>query len=115
MGQELGHDCRPGVFPLYDRFAEIDAFQWMTMAASRLQSGHAVVLALTAVREGDTLVVPKLDGLARFLPDALAIADQLRERGVKLALGRTLFDQYDAMAKLFFNFVAEFEADLIRM
>ena len=36
MGQELGHDCRPGVFPLSERFAEMDAFQWMTMAASRL-------------------------------------------------------------------------------
>ena len=41
--------------------------------------------ALAAVREGDTLVVPKLDRLARSVPDARAIADQLRERGVKLA------------------------------
>ena len=44
--------------------------------------------ALAAVREGDTLVVPKLDRLARSVPDARAIADRLRERGVKLALGR---------------------------
>ena len=36
MGQELGLDCQPGVFPLSERFAEMDAFQWMTMAASRL-------------------------------------------------------------------------------
>ena len=43
--------------------------------------------ALAAVRQGDTLVVPKLDRLARSVPDARAIADQLRERGVKLALG----------------------------
>jgi hypothetical protein len=34
-----------------------------------------------------TLVVPKLDRLARSVPDARAIADQLAAKGVKLALG----------------------------
>ena len=74
--------------------------------------------ALAAVREGDTLVVPKLDRVARSVPDARAIADRLRERGVKLALGRALYDPGDPMGKLFFNILAtfaEFEADLIRM
>ena len=74
--------------------------------------------ALAAVREGDTLVVPKLDRLARSAPDARAIADRLRERDVKLALGRALYDPGDPMGKLFFNILAtfaEFEADLIRM
>ncbi len=74
--------------------------------------------ALAAVREGDTLVVPKLDRLARSVPDARAIADQLRDRGVKLALGRALHDPADPMGKMFFNILAtfaEFEADLIRM
>ncbi len=33
--------------------------------------------ALAAYREGDTLVVTKLDRLARSLPDARAIADEL--------------------------------------
>ena len=74
--------------------------------------------ALAAVRAGDTLVVPKLDRLARSVPDARAIADRLRERGVKLALGRALYDPSDPMGKMFFNILAtfaEFEADLIRM
>ena len=74
--------------------------------------------ALAAVREGDTLVVPKLDRLARSVPDARAIADRLQERGVKLALGRALYDPGDPMGKLFFNILAtfaEFEADLIRL
>ena len=74
--------------------------------------------ALTAVRQGDTLVVPKLDRLARSVPDARAIADRLQERGVKLALGRALYDPGDSMGKMFFNILAtfaEFEADLIRM
>src|ERR1044072_5026093 len=42
---------------------------------------------LAAARTGDTLVVPKLDRLARSVPDARAIADALVVRGVKLALG----------------------------
>ena len=74
--------------------------------------------ALAAVRQGDTLVVPKLDRLARSVPDARAIADQLQERGVKLALGRALYDPNDPMGKMFFNILAtfaEFEADLIRL
>ena len=74
--------------------------------------------ALAAVRAGDTLVVPKLDRLARSVPDARAIADRLRERGVKLALGRALYDPSDPMGKMFFNILAtfaEFEADLIRL
>lgn len=74
--------------------------------------------ALAAVRTGDTLVVPKLDRLARSVPDARAIADELAKRGVKLALGASVYDPTDPMGKLFFNILAtfaEFEADLIRM
>lgn len=43
--------------------------------------------ALAAVRSGDTLVVPKLDRLARSVPDARAIGDDLAGRGVKLQIG----------------------------
>jgi DNA invertase Pin-like site-specific DNA recombinase len=74
--------------------------------------------ALAAVRAGDTLVVPKLDRLARSVPDARQIADALVERGVKLALGTSLYDPANSMGKMFFNILAtfaEFEADLIRM
>lgn len=74
--------------------------------------------ALAAVRAGDTLVVTKLDRLARSVPDARAIADRLVAREVKLALGPTLYDPTDPMGKMFFNILAtfaEFESDLIRM
>ena len=81
------------------------------VAATRRMSGQlrttrarpGLDQALAAVREGDTLVVPKLHRLARSVPDARAIADQLRERGVKLALGRALYDPDDPTGKLFFN------------
>ncbi len=74
--------------------------------------------ALAAVRAGDTLVVPKLDRLARSVPDARAIGDALAQRGVKLQLGASVHDPSDPMGKLFFNILAtfaEFEADLIRL
>ena len=74
--------------------------------------------AMAAVRKGDTLVVPKLDRLARSVPDARHIADQLQAKGVKLALGHNIHDPSDPMGKMFFNILAtfaEFEADLIRM
>lgn len=74
--------------------------------------------ALAAVRSGDTLVVPKLDRLARSVPDARAIGDALAARGVKLQLGSSVYDPSDPMGKLFFNILAtfaEFEADLIRL
>jgi DNA invertase Pin-like site-specific DNA recombinase len=74
--------------------------------------------ALAAVRGGDTLVVTKLDRLARSVPDARAIADQLAARGVKLALGASIHDPTDPMGRMFFNILAtfaEFESDLIRM
>ena len=71
------------------------------------------------MREGDTLVVPKLDRLARSVPDARAIADQAsgtrRETGSRPG---ALYDPGDPMEKLFLYILAtfaEFEADLIRM
>jgi DNA invertase Pin-like site-specific DNA recombinase len=59
--------------------------------------------ALAAVRAGDTLVVPKLDRLARSVPDARAIADELMKRGIKLQLGSTIHDPSDPMGKMLFN------------
>ena len=111
-----------------DLAAQRQALLELGVAEDRIYTDHGLTgttrarpgldQALAAVREGDTLVVPKLDRLARSVPDARAIADRLRERGVKLALGRALYDPGDPMGKLFFNILAtfaEFEADLIRM
>jgi DNA invertase Pin-like site-specific DNA recombinase len=59
--------------------------------------------ALAALREGDTLVVPKLDRLARSVPDARAIGDSLAARGVRLSLGGSVYDPSDPMGKCFFK------------
>jgi DNA invertase Pin-like site-specific DNA recombinase len=72
--------------------------------------------ALAACREGDTLVVTKLDRLARSLPDARDIVDDLTRRRVRLSLNGSLHDPNDPVDRLLFNvlaMVAEFEADLI--
>ncbi len=74
--------------------------------------------ALAALGEGDTLLVPKLDRLARSVPDARAIGDSLAARGVRLSLGGSVYDPGDPMGKCFFNILAtfaEFEVDLLRM
>jgi DNA invertase Pin-like site-specific DNA recombinase len=75
-------------------------------------------LALAACRAGDTLVVTKLDRLARSLPDARDIFDELTRRNVKLSLGGSIHDPTDPVGRLLFNvlaMVAEFESDLIRL
>ena len=75
-------------------------------------------LALAACRSGDTFVVTKLDRLARSLPDARDILDELTKRNVKLSLGGSIHDSADPVGRLLFNvlaMVAEFEGDLIRL
>jgi hypothetical protein len=73
---------------------------------------------LAAVRAGDTFVVTKLDRLARSLPDARQIIDELTKAGVTLSLGGQRHDPSDPVGRLLFNvlaMVAEFESDLIRL
>jgi Resolvase, N terminal domain len=63
-------------------------------------------------------VVTKLDRLARSLPDARAIADELTQRHVRLNLGGSVHDPTDPVGRLLFNvlaMVAEFETDLFRL
>lgn len=74
--------------------------------------------AFAACHPGDTLIVTKLDRLARSIADARDIADELTAREVKLSFAGQVYDPTDPMGKLVFNMMsvfAEFEADLIRM
>ena len=96
-----------------DLAAQVAALQGLGVALDRVYTDHGLSgttrarpgldQALAAVRAGDTLVVPKLDRLARSVPDARAIADQLLARGVRLQLGSSVHDPTDPMGRMFFN------------
>src|SRR6478609_1755666 len=87
--------------------------------AARAQPRHAgpSATACSACRSGDTLVVTKLDRLARSLPDARDILAELTAR--RAAQCRRLHSRpYRPVGRLLFDvlaIVAEFETDLIRM
>ncbi|AUM20177.1 recombinase family protein [Rhodococcus ruber] len=111
-----------------DLTAQRDALHELGVTDDRLYLDHGLTgtararpgldQALAAVRAGDTLVVPKLDRLARSVPDARAIGDDLAARGIALSLGGSVYDPSDPMGKMFFNILAtfaEFEVDLLRM
>jgi DNA invertase Pin-like site-specific DNA recombinase len=111
-----------------DLTAQRDGLPALGVAANRVYVDHGLTgtnrerpglrEALAACREGDTLVVTKLDRLARSLPDARAIADELTVRQVRLNLGGSVYDPTDPVGRLLFNvlaMVAEFESDLIRL
>jgi DNA invertase Pin-like site-specific DNA recombinase len=111
-----------------DLTAQRERLRELGVAAGRVYLDHGLTgtkrvrpgldQALAAVREGDTLVVTKLDRLARSVPDARAIGDDLAARGIKLSLGGQIYDPADPMGKMFFSILsvfAEFEVDLLRL
>jgi DNA invertase Pin-like site-specific DNA recombinase len=111
-----------------DLTVQRDALTGLGVDRSRLYVDHGLTgthrerpglrEALAACRAGDTLVVTKLDRLARSVPDARNIADELTARSVKLNLGGSVHDPTDPVGRLLFNalaMVAEFEADLVRL
>ena len=93
-----------------DLAAQRAALEQLGVAPNRIYTDHGLIgtkrsrpgldQALAAVRTGDTLVVPKLDRLARSVPDARCIADALVARGVRLALGSSVYDPVDPMGKM---------------
>lgn len=72
--------------------------------------------ALDYVREGDTLIVTKLDRLARSVADLVAITESLRTKGVALRILSMNLDTATPTGKLMLNLlgsIAEFERELM--
>jgi len=72
---------------------------------------------LEYVREGDTLVVSRLDRLARSLRNLTQIAEKLEKKGVHLQVIDQNIDTSDATGRLLFNVlgsIAQFEAEIIK-
>jgi DNA invertase Pin-like site-specific DNA recombinase len=86
-----------------DLTAQRDGLVALGVAGNRIYIDHGLTgtnrerpglrEALAACREGDTLVVTKLDRLARSLLDARAIADELTASQVRLNLGGSVYDR----------------------
>ncbi|GGJ57730.1 recombinase family protein [Deinococcus roseus] len=73
--------------------------------------------ALNYLREGDTLVVWKLDRLGRSLKNLIDTVQQLQSRGIHLLIVKERIDTSTSNGKLFlhiFGALSEFERELIR-
>ena len=73
--------------------------------------------ALTHLRKDDTLVIWKLDRLARSLKDLLKIVNDLHEKGINFQCIQEGFDTSTSGGKLIFHIfgaLAEFEKEVIR-
>ncbi|ECP9029917.1 recombinase family protein [Campylobacter jejuni] len=76
-----------------------------------------LIKALDYLREGDKLVVYKIDRLARSTFDLQKIAKDLEERGIALVFIKEQIDFSTPSGKLMFTMlgaIAEFERDLIK-
>lgn len=72
---------------------------------------------LSHLREGDTLVVWKLDRLGRSLPHLIKTVTELKDMGVEFVSLQESIDTSTAVGKLIFHIfcsLAEFERDLTR-
>ena len=73
--------------------------------------------ALDSLREGDTLVVYKLDRLARSTSKLINVLNELKEKGVEFVSIQDNIDTSTAAGKALFGILAvfaEFERDIIR-
>ncbi|MYC24297.1 MAG: recombinase family protein [Gammaproteobacteria bacterium] len=74
---------------------------------------------LGKLREGDTILVVKLDRLSRSLQDLLSISREIEEKGAHLrSLQDPLIDTTSPNGKLIFGIfavIAEYERDIIRV
>ena len=68
------------------------------------RAGLQTVLA--AVREGDKIIVPKLDRFARNAEETLRELRELTTLGVAFQFGKTVYDPADPFSKLFLTFLA---------
>jgi DNA invertase Pin-like site-specific DNA recombinase len=85
--------------------------------SSRVESRPQLEAALDYCREGDTLVVWRLDRLGRSIKELLALVESLQERGIGFRSLRESLDTTTPGGKLVFHVfasIAEFERDVIR-
>ncbi|WP_273130176.1 recombinase family protein [Bacillus weihaiensis] len=85
-------------------------------SGAKKENRKALSEAMEYLREGDKLVVTKIDRLARSVRDLQNIANELDEKGIGLVFLKENIDFSTAAGKLMFTMlgaIAEFERDLI--
>ncbi|MFM0029711.1 recombinase family protein [Paraburkholderia madseniana] len=105
---DLQHDAlrSEGASPIYE-----------DKASGKTTDRPELAHCLKALREGDTLVVWRLDRLGRNLQDLIHIVNALEERGVKVRSVKESIDTGGPAGKLVFHLfaaLAEFERGLVR-
>jgi DNA invertase Pin-like site-specific DNA recombinase len=85
--------------------------------STRQQDRPELAAVRKVMRKGDTLVITKVDRLARSLLDLITIADELKAEGITLEILTGTFNRDDPMGEAFFQMTgvfAQLERDLIR-
>lgn len=86
-------------------------------SGSKREGRTELELLLQSLREGDTLVVTRIDRLARSLKDLQDVVHELKRRGVALRATEQPIDTSTAAGKAFLDMLgdfAEFETNLRR-
>ena len=89
---------------------------YVDVASGKLAARPELDKTLACLREGDTLVITRLDRLGRSLPHLLEVSAELRERNVDLIVLQQQIDTSTAAGRMFFavlGAVGEFERDLL--
>jgi len=87
------------------------------VSATHREGRTELALLLEFLRQGDTLVVTRIDRLARSIKDLQDIVHLLKERGVTLRATEQLINTQSAAGKAFLDMLgvfAEFETNLRR-
>jgi DNA invertase Pin-like site-specific DNA recombinase len=87
------------------------------MSGTRRDGRTELSVLLQCVREGDTVIVTRIDRLARSMKDLQDIVHELREKGVALKATEQPIDTGSAAGKAFLDMLgvfAEFETNLRR-
>jgi DNA invertase Pin-like site-specific DNA recombinase len=91
---------------------------YVEKASTRLAQRPELERLRKILEPGDTLVITKVDRLARSLLDLITIADDLRKEGITLEVLSGTFNRDDPMGEAFFQMTgvfAQLERDLIRV
>lgn len=86
-------------------------------SGTRLDDRQELTTILDFIHEGETLVITRIDRLARSLRDLQIIVDRLKEKGAHLVATEQPVDTSTAAGKAFFDMLgvfAEFETNLRR-